>query len=319
MAAFQRAITASMSSEIVCVAPAFVFPVAETIQRIEADPVAEFVRVIHQGAQAAVVLRRPVAGLVLAAFLDGVPRIVPPAAIVGGRGGQQLLRRQRGQQPVVLFLRLGGDVFGVRGPEDAQFGTHRHLLEKDVFLGVGVLGQDQQRLGLEGGQLVRVGGLRGGSDPTLVLAEQVPDRVQQLGLDALEIEVEHDDGPARAIVIGQRFFDDGAHAFEEVIAQRGFAAGGLGGVRDHRPALAGGGVDGPGEILLDTDGEAGLERAIDAVLKIALVRIAVVRVQYGAVVIEEIEIGLAKQGQRTAGREAECALDSRITQTHSTP
>ena len=43
-------------------------------------------------------------------------------------------------------------------------------------------------------------------------------------------------------------------------------------------------------------GNAGLERAIDAVLKIALVRIAVVRVQYGTVVIEEVEVGLAKQG-----------------------
>ncbi len=91
------------------------------------------------------------------------------------------------------------------------------------------------------------------------------------------------------------FFNDGAHAFEEVVAQRGFVAGGLGVVRHHRPAFAGGGVDAPGEILLNTHGEARLECAIDAVLKIALVRIAVVRVQYGAVVIEEVEVGLAKQ------------------------
>ncbi len=168
------------------------------------------------------------------------------------------------------------------------------MLEKDVFLGVGVLGQYQQRLWLESGQLMRIGGLRGGGDPTLVFAEQIPDRVQQLGLNAFEIEVEHDDRPARAIVIGQGFLDDGAHALEEIIAQRRFAAGGLGVVRHHRPALAGGGVDGPGEILLDAHGEAGLKRSIDAVLKIALVRIAVVRVQYGAVVIEEVEVDLAK-------------------------
>src|ERR1035438_1707792 len=134
-------------------------------------------------------------------------------------------------------------------------------------------------------------------DPSLVFAQQVPDGVQQLGLHALEIEVEHDQRPARAVVIGQGFFDDGAHAFEEVVAQGGFSAGGVGGVRDHRPPLAGGGIDGPPKILFDAHGEAGLQRAIDAVLKIAFVRIAVVRVQNRPVVIEKVEVGLGKQRQ----------------------
>ena len=95
-------------------------------------------------------------------------------------------------------------------------------------------------MGSNCGELVRVGGLLGGGDPALVFAEQVPHGVEQLGLDALEIEVEDDDGPRGAIVFGQRLFDDGAHAFEEVIAQRGLGAGGLGVVRDHGAALAGG-------------------------------------------------------------------------------
>ena len=201
----------------------------------------------------------------------------------------------------MLRLRVGGDGLGVRRAEEAQFGSHRHLVEEDRFLGVGVLGQDQQGLGLECGQLVRIGGLGGGGDPTLVFAEQVPDGVEQLGLHAFEIEVDDDDRPARAIVIGERFFDDGAHAFEEIIAQGGFGAGGLGVVRDYGPALAGGWVDGPTEILLDAHGEARLERAIDAVAEVALVGVAVVRVQHGTVVIEEIEIRLAKQGQRRQG------------------
>src|SRR5262249_4404214 len=119
-----------------------------------------------------------------------------------------------------------------------------------------------------------------------------------LGLHAFEIEVEYDDRPARAIVIGQRFFDDGSHAFEKVIAQGGFAAGGLGVVRDHGTALAGGRVYSPTEILLDADGKARLERAIDAVAEVALVGVAVMRIEYGAIVIQEIEVRLAKQGQR---------------------
>src|ERR1035438_1821357 len=96
--------------------------------------------------------------------------------------------------------------------------------------------------------------------------------MQQLGLHALEVEMEHDEGPARVVVIGQGFFDDGAHAFEEVVAQGGFAAGGSGGVRDHGASFTGGGVYGPGEILLDAHGEAGLERSIDTVLEVALIR-----------------------------------------------
>ena len=160
---------------------------------------------------------------------------------------------------------------------------------------------------------MRIGGLGGGGDPALVFAQQVPDGVQQLGLHAFEIEVDDDDRPARAVVIGQRFFDDGAHAFEEIVAQGGFGAGGLGVVRDHRTALAGGGVDGPTEILLDAHGEAGLERAIDAVVEVALVRVAVVRVQHGAVVIEEIEVGLAKQGQGRQERAARFAFRQQDT------
>ena len=185
----------------------------------------------------------------------------------------------------------------MRRPEEAQPGSHRHLLEKDHFLGIGVLGEDQQRLGREGRELAGIGGLCGAGDPSLVFAQQVPDGVQQLGLHALEIEVEDDEWPARAVVIGQGFFDDGAHAFEEVVAQGGFSAGGVGGVRDHRPPLAGGGIDGPPKILFDAHGEAGLQRAIDAVLKIAFVRIAVVRVQNRPVVIEKVEVGLGKQRQ----------------------
>src|ERR1019366_6841030 len=51
-----------------------------------------------------------------------------------------------------------------------------------------------------GGELAGIGGLCGAGDPSLVFAQQVPDGVQQLGLHALEIEVEHDQRPARAVV-----------------------------------------------------------------------------------------------------------------------
>ena len=52
-------------------------------------------------------------------------------------------------------------------------------------------------------------------------------------------------------------------------------------------------------------GKPVLERAVDAVGPLAFVRIAVVRVQHRAVVVEEIERALGKRGKRQQQPEPE--------------
>jgi hypothetical protein len=56
-------------------------------------------------------------------------------------------------------------------------------------------------------------------------------------------------------------------------------------VRDNDAAFACGGIDIPSEILLDRDGKAGVECALNAIAPTSLIRIAVMRVEDGLVVI----------------------------------
>src|SRR5262249_28316471 len=165
-------------------------------------------------------------------------------------------------------------------------------------------GQDQKRLGFESGEVSRVGGLAGGRDPGFVFAQKLPNGAQQLGLLRFEVEVEDDQRPAGAIVFGESFFDDGADAFEEIGAQGGFGACCLAGVRNHGPALACGGIDAPGQVLFDSNGESGLESAVDAVAPASVVWVAVVGIEHGSVAIEEIERRLRAEDRR--GKQTNC-------------
>jgi hypothetical protein len=51
------------------------------------------------------------------------------------------------------------------------------------------------------------------------------------------------------------------------------------------------------QILLDRDREAGLQRALDSVFPLTFVRVTIVSVEHRTVVIQEIQIDLAKKGQ----------------------
>src|SRR5690349_20350918 len=91
----------------------------------------------------------PITSFLLASLLDLEPGIVPPPAI-GGRGRRKkLLRRQRRHQMVALLPRLARDLFGLGGPEKPEFAADRNRLVEDVFLLVGMLGEDEERLLVE--------------------------------------------------------------------------------------------------------------------------------------------------------------------------
>src|SRR5271157_6037618 len=271
--------------EVVIVAPtAGISSGAETIQRIKTDPVAQAVRMVHQGAQAPLAGGGPIAGLMLPAFLHHVPGVVPPAAVIGGRAGEQLFRRRGGEQALV-------DRFGVRRSEQAQSAAYRDLVKENLFLIVVLLGENQQRLGIERRELVRIAALYGGGVPSIVLAQKIPHGAQQGCAVVLEIEMQHDQRPVRAIVLPQRLLDDGPHAFEEIIAQQRLGAGGFGSVRYHYAALV------PSQILLNGDREASSQCAIDAVRPLALIRIAVVSIAKGMVVVQKLERGRLRRAR----------------------
>ena len=80
---------------------------------------------------------------------------------------------------VVLLLRLARNRLGVRRPNRRSFDPDRDLVVKDLLLRVGILGEDQQGLGIERRQRMRIGALGGRGDPALILAEEIPDGVQQ--------------------------------------------------------------------------------------------------------------------------------------------
>jgi hypothetical protein len=61
--------------------------------------------------------------------------------------------------------------------------------------------------------------------------------------------------PMGAVTGSKGLLHDGPHAFDEICAETRRAAGGLGRVRNYRPALSGCGID-PGDVLFDRDRKA---------------------------------------------------------------
>src|SRR5207245_277425 len=89
-------------AEIVIIIPAPAVGWGETIQRVESDPEAELVGVIHQRAESSGARGRPVSGARLATLLDRVPGVVPPAAVVRRPLCQEPFWRQSGAHLVAL-------------------------------------------------------------------------------------------------------------------------------------------------------------------------------------------------------------------------
>ncbi len=260
-------------AEVVGFAPALVVLRGEAIDGVEANPEALFMGVIDEGAEAGVVFGGPGAGLALAAFFDDVPGVVPPAAVVGGGCGEDHFGGRCGG------VSAGG---GVGRAEEAEIGADGEGIEEDGFLGVVVFSKDEERFQLQGLEGGGVGCFWGGGDPGFVFAEEVPEGVVEFGAVVFEIEVEGDEGPGGGFVFAESLFDEGADVFEEIVAEGGFVAGGFGGVGDDGAAEAGGFIDAPGEVLFDTDGEAGGEGAREAIGPFAFVGVAVVSVEKGA-------------------------------------
>ena len=129
----------------------------------------------------------------------------------------------------------------------------------------------------------------------------------------LEVEVQNDERPLAAFVFSDDLLDDRAYLFEEIIFQGGFGAGGVRRVGDDDSALAGGWVDVPGEILFDGYRKAGVESALNAVVPVALVGVTVMRIQYGLVVVQEVQVWPLRQSGQDESRQKGDECDGFVT------
>ena len=86
-----------------------------------------------------------------------------------------------------------------------------------------------------------------------------------------------------------------SHPFKEVVAHVGLPAIRLVAVDEEAAAYAGGGVDVPSQVLLNGEGQPGLEGDFNAVLILAVVGLAVVGIEHHPIGGEG---GTGNQGQR---------------------
>jgi len=177
---------------------------------------------------------------------------------------------------------LLGEIFrkfgGMRGTEDAELGTGSELAVEDSFLSIVVFGEGHERthcVGRCGSGGVRIRGFDRGGQPRLIAAQNLPNGMENFRAVVFEIEVEVDQRPMRAIVLGKCLFDEGLNALEKIRFEIGLGAFGLSGVRDDNAALI------PGKVLLDRDWVSGAESAVDTVGIAAIVGVAIVGVDYG--------------------------------------
>src|SRR5665213_1021503 len=121
-----------------------------------------------------------------------------------------------------------------------------------------------------------------------MLAEDLPYRLEQRVLIVLEVEMQNDDRPLVALVFGNCFFDNGADLLEKIIFEAGLSAGWVWRVRDDDAALSRRGINIPGEVLLDGDGEARIKGTLNAIVPLPIVGVAVMGIQNGLIVIQKI-------------------------------
>ena len=156
-------------------------------------------------------------------------------------------------------------------------------------------GEDENGLPVEGSAHDRRRGAGRAGEPSLVLGEEFQHGLMVRGLIRLEVEVQGDQGPLVALIVFERLLDDGAHPFKEVVAHVGLTAIWLVAVDEEAAASAGGGVDVPSQVLLNGEGQSGLEGNFNAVLILAVVGIAVVGIEHHPIGGER---GTGNQGQR---------------------
>jgi len=101
--------------------------------------------------------------------------------------------------------------------------------------------------------------------------------------------VKDDQWPFGAVVLRKRPFHDGPHVLEEVIPQRGFLARRFRSMRNDGTALVCKRVDGPGNVLFDSDREPGTQSPFDSVGILAFVQIAIVCIQDRPVMIQKFK------------------------------
>src|ERR1700679_4392190 len=99
--------------------------------------------------------------------------------------------------------------------------------------------------------------------PRLIFAEKLPDGVKNCRLVVLEIEGQDNDRPLLALILGNSLLNHGAHLLKEIIVKGRLGAGGLGRVRNHDAAFAGGWIDIPCQILLDRNWKSRSKSALD--------------------------------------------------------
>src|SRR5262249_45618086 len=148
---------------------------------------------------------------------------------------------------------------------EAQSFAHWHRFEEDLFLGVGIFGQDKQRFCIESREFARICRLRSSSNPAFVFAQQVPNGAQQLRLQALEIKVNYDKRPMRTIILLQRLFHQRPDALEEIVTQGWLSSSGFRSMGNYRLPV------GPRDILLDSYRIAGPQGSVYPVCPLSFV------------------------------------------------
>ena len=178
----------------------------------------------------------------------------------------------------------------MRRTKKAQTGAHRQGVIKDLLLFVCLFGYHQDGLAVDRREPRRIARLHCSRQQVFVLAEHLPDGLEQRCLVILEVEMQNDERPLTAPIFCDDLFHNGTHLLEEIVLQCGFLTCWVGRVGDDNATFAGRWINVPGKVLLDGYRKAGVESSLNTIIPMSLVGIAVMRIQNGLVVIQEVQI-----------------------------
>src|ERR1700722_6975187 len=195
-------------SEVVIVEPAIATELCLgcTVEGIEAYPQAVSMGSLHERSEPVHFRRCPFPRVGLAARFDHLPRIVPPAPVVGSLSWVQVFGRGR------RIL-----VFCVNGAKNQHAIAGLQLIVEHGLLFVGFPRQHQDRLYVERLDICIAGSFDCCREPGLVLAQQGQYRRQMLRLVVFKVEVERDEGPIAMVTFSESLFYDGADALEKIL------------------------------------------------------------------------------------------------------
>src|SRR5262249_35102258 len=111
-------------------------------------------------------------------------------------------------------------------------------------------------------KIVRIGGFYGSGDPIPIFVQEIPDGLQKFRVVTLEVEMQNDQGPARAIIFTEFSFDDGPHVLEKRLSPGRFRTRGPRFVCDHYVSQIRCRINVPGKILLDGDWKTHFKRTL---------------------------------------------------------